>query len=144
MGRLSGVSMDYTLHQRFVILFVCGAVFTTGGCAVHRYDAATGTEQVWGLGYMRVRVQPPTEGMQAVMTQRTVGGVDIGVGGDSRGLTVGWNSVTRITAADDSTAVRIDWPTSSLADVRIGSRPPWLTPEPQPAVSASLSVPPAP
>ena len=98
------------------------------GCAIHRYDAATGTEHVWGIGHLSLRVQPVEEGRQAVITERSVAGLGLAAGKDAWGLSLGWDQVTRVNAWDDSVAVRVDWPTGSLADVRIGSLPPWAEP----------------
>ncbi len=115
------------------------AAFAAGGCAIHRYDAATGTEHVWGLGHLSMRVQPVEEGRQAVITGRSVAGLGLAAGRDTWGLSLGWDQVTRVNAWDDSVAVRVDWPTGSLADVRIGALPPWAEPAASPPPAAALA-----
>lgn len=48
------------------------------GCAVHYYDAKTGTEHIWGFGHMKMRVTPPNEGLQTVVRGTDVIGASIG------------------------------------------------------------------
>lgn len=119
------------VHSRITpcrALLACLAPLAAAGCAIHRYDARTGTEHVWGFGHLSMRVQPVTEGRQAVITGRSVAGLGIAAGRDTWGLSLGWDQVTRVNAWDDSVAVRVDWPTNSLADVRVGVLPPWAEP----------------
>ncbi len=50
------------------------------GCGIHHYDAKTGVEHLWGFGHLRMRVHPPTNGVQAVITGNQLVGVRVGAG----------------------------------------------------------------
>src|SRR5690349_8214977 len=44
------------------------------GCVIHRSDSASGTETLWGFGYMKMRVSPVHEGSRVRASQvKTLG-----------------------------------------------------------------------
>jgi hypothetical protein len=122
------------------------------GCAIHYHDARTGTEHVWGLAHVKMRVAPAADASDrsdpasahapAFATQiETVGlGLHLGNGSPdaNSGLSLGWDRRTRLLVPDD-TALSLEWPTSRLFDVRIGSAPafPGATVAPTDSVSIS-------
>lgn len=134
-------------HRRafFASTFAVVACFPAGGCAVRYYDAKTGTEHVWGLAHVKLRVAP-SEGTPApaVITQVETVGVDMsftsGPAGDAfpsdAGLGLGWQRRTRVLMPDD-TSLSLEWPTTDLFDVRLGAHPPFL-PHPLPAENSVL------
>jgi hypothetical protein len=115
---------------------------------------------VWGLAHVKMRVSPaaseaaPAGGfdsaadtgrfsaparLPAIATQvETFGlGLHLGAGapGADSGLALGWDRRTRLLVPDD-TALSLEWPTSRLFDVRVGSAPPF----PAPAATSPASV----
>jgi len=100
----------------------------TFGCAVHYFDEETGTEHLWGVGHMQMRVAPPEEEVRAVVGQMRTLGLSVGQLQNNRHLALGWHSDTRLYMIDDDTSVRFEWPTSRLFNVRVGSEPPWARP----------------
>lgn len=102
------------------------------GCAIHYFDQKTGTEHLWGIGHMKVKVSQPSEGLQAV-----VRGVDvIGVGGgrvaDEGYLALGWQSQQRMDILNEDTSIRLEWCGSDFANVRVGSEFPDFMGQPKP------------
>jgi len=106
-----------------------GAVGTLAclGCSVQHYDPATGIEHVWGIGHVRMRVNPPAEAVRSVMTGSETIGFGVAVGGERASLVAGWNREQRLSVLNDNTSVRLEWPTSDFFSVRVGSQPPALT-----------------
>lgn len=103
---------------------------TLGGCAIHYYDEATGTEHVWGLAHVKMRVQPVTEGVQAVAQGSESLGVSAGSTAAGPHFALGWHDESRIFVSPEDAALRFDWPTSNVFDVRVGARPPFLREQP--------------
>jgi hypothetical protein len=116
------------------------------GCAIHYHDAKTGTEHVWGLAHVKMRVASvdgspaaPAPNPAAATQVDTFGlGLHVGNGapGADSGVSLGWDRRTRLLVPDD-TALSLEWPTSRLFDVRVGSAPPF-------PASAAAPTPPTP
>ena len=55
-------------------------IFT--GCAVHTYDAATGTEHLWGFGHLKMSVAAAQDSSktQAILTGVRTAGIRLGLG----------------------------------------------------------------
>ena len=51
-----------TLPRRSVFLVFLSALILPG-CAVHYFDAQTGTEHLWGFGHLKM-LEPPKEGQE--------------------------------------------------------------------------------
>jgi hypothetical protein len=110
-----------------------GIALLTTGCAVHYFDASTGTEHVWGIGHLKMKAAPPAEGVQAVVRGSDVFGLSVGRTDRQFHLTLGWNRLQRLDVVDDDVALRLEWPTSDFASVRVGSAFPFApaaAPEP--------------
>lgn len=99
------------------------------GCAVHYYDAKTGTEHLWGFGHLAMKVSEPSEGVRAIVTGTDVAGVGVGRNKGGGYATIGWHRGRYLVVMDDDAAVRFEWPRSSFLAVRVGSRPPFLSQE---------------
>lgn len=102
------------------------------GCAVHYFDPETGTEHLWGIGHMKVKVSQPSEGLKAV-----VRGVDmIGIGGgrdkEYDYIALGWHSRQRMDILDENTSVRLEWCGSDFANLRVGSEFPDFSDQTEP------------
>ncbi len=99
------------------------------GCAIHYYDPDTKTEHLWGVGHMMMRFVPPSEGVQAVVRGTDVLGASIGNADGQAYLTVGWHSLRRLETLSEDLSIRLEWPNSDFACVRLGSEfpaePPW-------------------
>ena len=95
-------------------------LFRSSGCAVHYYDKTNGTEHVWGFGYLKMAVQPSSEGVRAVINGTQTLGLGLGLGQEDYYLSVGWNNQSILKVADN-TSVRFEWPTADLFNVRVGT-----------------------
>ena len=100
-----------------------------GGCALHYYDPDTGTEHLWGIGHMRMKVGETNEGVRAVVTGTDTVGIAGGSGPSERYLTIGWQRLSRLQVLDSDTSIRLEWPRSDFSSVRVGNDlPPALNP----------------
>ena len=115
--------------------------FSQVGCAIRYHDAKTGTEHVWGLAHVKMRVAPVHGApAPALATQTETFGLALLFGGDASsdsGLGLGWDRRTRVLVPDDSSLL-LEWPSASLFDVRIGAQPPALA---EPPVATAPSSP---
>ena len=102
-----------------------------GGCALHFYDEATGTEHVWGLAHVKMRVQPSTEGVTALAQGSETLGFSAGRTAAGSHLALGWHDESRILVSPEDASLRFEWPTSDVFDVRVGAKPPFLQIKPQ-------------
>ena len=110
-------------------------------CAVHYYDSDTQTEHIWGFGHMKMKYLQANEGLQAVVHGTDVIGASIGKADKHGYFTLGWQRLQFIDIVQENTAVRLEWPTSDFASVRIGSRFPDTSASPfelQPPVNSNL------
>ena len=102
-------------------------VLALSGCAVHYYDATTGTEHLWGFGHMRARISSMSEGIRAQATEVQMFGVSVDAGKEDYGLAAGYNRQGRL-AICTNVAVRLEWYTRDLFRVRAGTNfPPDFT-----------------
>ena len=102
------------------------------GCGIHHYDAKTGVEHLWGFGHLRMRVHPPTNGVQAVITGNQLVGVRVGAGTTDYGLSVGYDNRRWIVVNPGPAPLTLGWPTADFFNFRIGTNlPPFpgLSPE---------------
>jgi hypothetical protein len=59
-----------------------GLLLATSGCAFHYYNARNGTDHLWGLGQLEMKVTQPNEGVQGVIKGVAAFGLVISVGQD--------------------------------------------------------------
>lgn len=100
-------------------------VLLGAGCAIHYFDPTTGTEHVWGVGHLKMKVGPPAEGLQAVVRGSDVVGLSVGRADQQTYFTLGWHRTQRLDVLQESTAVRLAWPDGDFVNVRVGSRFPF-------------------
>lgn len=105
-------------------------LLSASGCAIHYFNEKTGVEHLIGFGHMRMKVAPPHDGVQAVVTGVDTAGAALDAGKKDFGLTLGLERKSQIDIVAEDAAVALEWPTSSLFDVRVGSRPPFLLEKP--------------
>ena len=105
-------------------LVVLVLVFPLNGCAIHYYDSETGTEHLWGIGHMRMKVGAANEGVRAVVVGTDTLGMAAGSTVYDRYVALGWQRLFRLQVVGEDTAVRLEWPTSDLFSVRAGSELP--------------------
>jgi hypothetical protein len=123
--------VERRLTLKWLALFVrlgLGVVsLTVGGCAIHYFDEATGTEHIWGFGHLAMKPGAPTEGVRAVARRTDIIGLSVGKVQEGPYLALGWDARQRIEILEDSTAVCLAWPQGSFYNARIGSHfPPKL------------------
>lgn len=104
-----------------VPLLCVGIMGLLSGCAVHYYDKATGTEHLWGVGYMKMRavpqardVLPPTNAVMAFTTGVQNIGVSLLAGSEQAGIIAGFDSRSRVTIKSDSSQFYLLWPSNTL------------------------------
>ena len=102
------------------------AIVFYGGCALHYYDPVTQTDHLWGVGHFKMKVAPANEGVQAIVKGATVVGASVKIASDDTHVVVGWDTTSQIAVMSEGASVRLEWPTSDLFSVRVGSRPPFL------------------
>lgn len=113
------------------------------GCAFHRYDAATGTEHLWGFGHLKMRAIPFGDQRVAVVTGAEMWGVNAGLGQKDYHLGVGYNSSTWLRIVDTNASIALIWPSNasspsgSLFNVRLGTNFPYLPSTPAGVLSPS-------
>lgn len=99
---------------------------TISGCAIHYYDKDTGVEHLVGFGHMKMKVSEPNEGVKAVVTGTEAYGFAAGTNEDGAALSLGWARSSHLKIMEEDASVRIEWPTNSLFNVRVGTEPPFL------------------
>lgn len=121
-----------------VVMLALGlGLFLHSGCALHHYDAETGTEHLWGFGHFRMKA-PPQTGARPVVVGTQLLGLNLQTGRDDYGVSVGWDSQARMTMPANGTLL-MEWPTNvsplpremrDLFTVRIGTNlpPSWEYP----------------
>jgi len=109
-----------------IALLVIMTVSLQVGCAVHYYDKTTETEHLYGFGHMSMRLSTPAEGVRAAVTGTEIVGVGIGAGQRGFYLAGGWNRHARLEVIDETTSVRLEWPSGDLCTVKVGTCPPFL------------------
>jgi hypothetical protein len=107
--------------MRLSTLWTLGCVVFLSGCAVQYYDPDTGTTHVWGLGHMTMKVNPPNEGLQAVVRATSLLGLSLGRTSGRTYLTLGYDTEQQTDIVAESTAVRLEWPSGDLFNLRAGS-----------------------
>ncbi len=100
---------------------------------MHWYDERTGTEHLWGVGHLAVKVsETDGYGVRAVVRQSTVLGAGAGVHESGGWAALGAHRDRRMRIGDD-TSVWIGWAGSSPFRARVGAVPPWWERPPDPA-----------
>ena len=107
------------------MLFLLGTT-AFPGCAIHYYNTRTGVEHLIGIGHMKMKVTPPTEDVVAVVGGTETLGIGAGTTTGSTEVSLGWNRTTRLSIVDQDASLRLEWPTASFFNVRVGTRPPLL------------------
>ena len=107
---------------RFGLISVAALALFTWGCAVHYYEEKTGVEHIWGFGHLKMKSAKPNEGLQAVVHGSDVVGLSVGTADQHGYVTVGWQRLEYIDVLKDNTALRLEWPDSAFASVRVGSQ----------------------
>lgn len=106
--------------------FALCVMVLAGGCAIQYYDKRTGTEHLVGFGHMKMKVADPNEGVQAVVVGMEVYGLAAGTTQEGGTVSLGWARSSRLRIIEEDTSIRLEWPTNSLFNVRVGTEPPFL------------------
>src|SRR6266436_4608628 len=72
-------------------LFLWAALAVCSGCSVHYYDKQTGTEHLWGFGHMKMKIESPNEGVQAVVKGTETLGFNLAAGQEDYNIGLGWD-----------------------------------------------------
>ena len=103
-----------------VVLMLCG--WATAGCAIHYFDPTTGTEHLWGIGHLKMKVIEPNEGVQGVMRSTELLGISIGAIDRQAYLTLGWSEVQRLDIAPEGASFSLAGPRNDLGATVLGSQ----------------------
>lgn len=102
-------------------------LLTGSGCALHYFDAESGTEHIWGIGHMAMKPGTSNEGVKAVGRRADTLGVSIGKLQEGAHLAFGWDGQQRVEIFDEDTQLCLAWPRGSFYNVRVGAEfPPRL------------------
>jgi hypothetical protein len=96
-------------------------LWATSGCAFQYYDARTGTQHLWGVGHLAMKVAPPADGVRAVVRGTSTLGLAMGRFDDEYHFSLGWTAQRRLDMLDENAAIRLEWASTSLFAVRVGS-----------------------
>lgn len=113
----------------FLIALLFAAQLT--GCAIHYYDPQNGVDHLWGVGHLRLKVQEPNEGVQAIVSGNETAGISAGTTSNGAHLALGWHDERRITVVEKNAKVRFAWPSADYFNVRVGTDPPFLNNQPK-------------
>lgn len=98
------------------------ATLLLAGCAIHYFDPHTGTEHLWGVGHLKMKVTPVHEGVRGVVRGVEMLGLGIGRDGSYGYVALGWHNHQRLDILDEDTSIRLEWCGNDFANVRIGSK----------------------
>src|SRR4051812_34922881 len=89
-------------------------------CVVHCYDKKTGTDRLFGFGYIETRISPSCEGEQVTATRVKAVGFEVEAGKESSGIALGYNEQLRLVVSTNA-AVRLDWHSRDIFGARVGT-----------------------
>lgn len=97
------------------------------GCALHYYDASTGTEHLWGLGHMKMSVVASGEKKttQAVLVGVQTAGLRLDLAPNTRGFSLGYDDTRTATVLDASAPLKIQTISGEPFTLQLGTPPPW-------------------
>ena len=124
----AGMVIRHVLKKYAVLMFVYGMLVCSSGCAIHYFDPETGTEHLWGFGHMQMKVSPPNEGVQAVVTGVETLGLAIGDTPWEGYVSLGYHRLERLQIIEESTAIRLEWsswPNKDFTRVKVGTEFPY-------------------
>lgn len=106
----------------FGLIQLVGSLFA--GCAVHYYEASTGTEHLWGFGHMKMRIVPAVDNpkIQAVAVGIQTIGARVDTANDTSGLSFGYSNTSVVTIVASDTALRLDTVGSDPFTLRLGTQ----------------------
>ena len=118
----------YRLFHNSMKGIIASLCLTVGsGCAIHYYDPKTGTEHIWGIGHMKMKVASENEGLQAVVRGTNTVGLSVGMADNQNYISIGWQQLQGLTVVPRGSALRLEWPDSDFVNVRVGSQFPGIT-----------------
>ncbi|WPJ97449.1 hypothetical protein SH580_06960 [Coraliomargarita algicola] len=94
------------------------------GCAIHYFDKEAGVENVWGFGHMRMKVQEPHEGRQALIAGTESYGASIGTTQSGAFAALGWFKNHKTIILNEDAQFRVEWPEADFFSVRVGAKMP--------------------
>ncbi len=101
------------------------------GCAFHYFDPETGTEHLWGIGHLKMKVAPPREDVRGVVRGTETVGLAFGTTPHGGFASVGWQEFTTLEVVNRDTELRLEWPSNDLFELMVGSRFPHVRDEPK-------------
>ena len=110
---------NWKLVARRAVVVLLG--LSSHGCAIQYFDPRSGTEHLFGIGHMAMRVQPSQDGIKAVADRTDDLGFSVGTTPEGFQLGVGWNARQRVQMIDPDAQVCMAWPVGSFLDVRVGT-----------------------
>ena len=112
----------------FACVCICALslLVAASGCAVHYYDAKTGTAHLWGIGHMKMRVVPAVDDakVQAVAVGIETIGLRVDANQHTNGLSLGYDSSNFVYVVSSDASLRLDLVENDPFKLRLGVRPP--------------------
>lgn len=114
----------------FASMCICAfsLLVTTSGCAVHYYDAKTGTAHLWGIGHMKMRVVPAVDDsrVQAVAVGIQTIGLRLDANQHTSGINLGYDNSSFVYVVASDTSLRLDEVKNDPFTLQLGVQPPPL------------------
>ncbi len=107
---------------KYLIPLILGE--SVSGCAIHYFDAGTGTEHVWGIGHIALQANSAGSDRLAFGYRVDTVGFALGSLRDEKYLGFGWNSHQHLEIVDPASSLCIGSPDGSLYNWRVGSSAP--------------------
>ena len=108
---------------RHALTVAWAAAFTATGCAVHYQNSRTGAEHLWGLGQMRLQVEPAkgSDQLVAVTTGWRVPGLCLEIGRDHFGIAFGYLDRQQLAVVNSSATNEVRFPQAAPRCLSFGS-----------------------
>ena len=113
----------------FLRIFLLSAYAVSAGCALHYYDDKTGTEHLWGIGHMKMKIINASDKTttQAVLVGLKTVGLRLDLAPTTRGLSIGFDDTRSATILDSATPLKIQTVSGEPFTLHLGAPPPWST-----------------
>jgi len=90
------------------------------GCVIQSFNSDTGIQRFWGLGYVKVRISAPKDGVRVQGSKVRSLGVAITAGQENYGISLGFEDRQRLRISTN-TAICIEWQTADMLGIRAGT-----------------------
>lgn len=118
---------DRALFVFLRILLLVPVYAVSTGCSVHYYDDKTGTEHLWGIGHMKMKIVNASDKTktQAVLVGLKTVGLRLDLAPTTSGLSLGFDDTRSAIILDSATPLKIQTDSGEPFTLQLGTPPPW-------------------